>query len=145
MDKKQKAIMIGGAASAVVAGLAPAALASTNVGPVELSATGVTFGGFYGFYEAGAVTHGGFSYNGGLCDTAQDGNGVFVHGKVEGYAYGTKYRNSGGVGTCKDVASPIMWDPQATFTYTGRVQTCQDRGTWIPDLCDAETYYRGYC
>ena len=145
MDKKQKAIMIGGAASAVVAGLAPAALADANAGYITLQTTGVSFAGEYTFYDQGALYNGGFGFTGALCDTERDGDGVFVHGKVSGYAYGQKFRNSLGEGFCTYVQSPVYNDPQALYVNYATVETCRDRGTWLPDNCDKDTYYRSFC
>jgi hypothetical protein len=108
------------------------ALAATS-GTFSLSDTGVSFSS--GYYYFATNTNYDFYYEGNLKDTAVDGNAVFVHGKVAGYGYGPKLYNSG-------FKSQYLNDPAATWVSSGNVEACNDRGSFLPDYCDAKTFYK---
>jgi len=97
-----------------------------------ISTTGVSFtGGYYAFADN---TWYDFYYSGTLNDTASDGNNVFVHGKVAGYGYGPRLYSPG-------FKSQYLDDSSATRVSTANVQACQDRGTFVSDLCSSRNFY----
>lgn len=140
MPTFKKVGIVSGLASGLVAIGAAVAVAATS-GSVDLSTTGVHFTGSYVFYAQG-TNQGGFGYPGKVCDTASDGNSVFVQAQTEGYGYGGRVYDSSGNGTCVS-ENNYVYDPSALYVNSGRIQTCQDRGTLFSDLCKASPiYYR---
>lgn len=123
-----------------------AACVPEKTGAFELSRTGVEFNdGAYRWLASpgcGGESEG-FDYSGSLKDTAADGNGVFVHAKVDGYGYTPRITHSGGKGTSRWVSQGnVHVTGDVCWHETGKVQACQDRGTAFPDLCDAKDLAR---
>lgn len=103
-----------------------------NSGTFTLETTGVRFGnGEFAFYRYESKD---FSYYGYLNDTAADGNGVFVHGKVAGYGYGPRLYSEGW-------KSQWLDDGAANMVSTANVEACVDRGTLYPDRCVERNFY----
>ena len=132
-------------AAAVVAAAAAPAFAAAS-GTFSLSATGVQFNsGRYAWLPisgcSGATE--GYDYSGGLKDSAADGNGVFVHAKVDGYGYAPRIYNSAGSGTTKPIAQfNVHASGDVCYHTSGRIEACQDRGLLFPDICTAKSFTR---
>lgn len=107
---------------------------AADAGPMPtLSNTGVAFdGGNYRFYYNECCRD--FAATGNLRDTARDGNAVFVHARVAGYAYSGRVCNRAGAGMYLYTRLERD-DYQATYVNTADVQACQDRGTLAADIC----------
>ncbi|MEO6627982.1 MAG: hypothetical protein ABIP03_05375 [Aquihabitans sp.] len=80
---------------------------------------------------------------GDLKDTSADGNGVFVHAKVDGYGYTPRIYNSGGNGTSLAInRSNVHVTGDVCYHETGKIEVCQDRGTLFPDVCTSKSLAR---
>lgn len=134
----RRIVAVTATSGVILAASAVGAFAAVD-GNFSLGTTGVTFtSGYYKFKNGGSDDID-FYYSGYLKDTQADGNNVFVHGKVAGYGYGTKLYNNGGSGTVQ-FKSQNLNDPAASRVDTARVEACQDRGTFVSDLCDDQGF-----
>lgn len=127
-------VALAGAFVVALAGSALAYLGST--GTFSLSTTGVAFNSaFYEFHNFETYD---FLYGGYLRDTGCDGNGVFVHAKIEAYGYAPRLTH-GGCNT-QSYKSQWIYSNDITYASSGRVEACQDRGTLYTDLCNAKSF-----
>ena len=132
-------------AGALLLAAAVPALAASS-GTFSLGATGVQFNsGKYAWLAVSGCSGNaeGYNYSGSLKDTAADGNGVFVHAKVDGYGSAARIYHSGGSGTSRSLSQPnIHSNGSVCYHTSGRVEVCQDRGTLIPDICTSKSFTR---
>jgi hypothetical protein len=126
--------------STAVAGVGSTIALAASAGAVHLVTTGVSFKGSYEFLPTNDdAHHGGFHYQGSLCDTSADGNPVFVHATADGFGYGPRTYERGGRGHCRDI-NMISYQLDTPYTKTAKIQVCQDRGIFS-DLCATSTTY----
>jgi len=129
----------GTSGTTAVAGVGSTVALAASSGAVHLSTTGVSFNGSYRFLPTNEG-HGGFLYEGQLCDTSSDGNAVFVHATADGFGYGRRTYERDGNHHCKDI-SVESYQLDTPYTKSAKIQVCQDRGTLFSDLCATSTTY----
>jgi hypothetical protein len=140
MTAKAKILVLLVASATAVAGVGSSVALAASSGAVHLSTTGVSFNGRYRFLPTNDLTdHGGFLYQGQLCDTSSDGNPVFVHATADGFGYGRRTYERGGNHHCKEI-SVVSYQLDTPFTKSAKIQVCQDRGIFS-DLCATSTTY----
>lgn len=129
-------------AATTVLGFAGAASAShyKYLGSLDLRISGGQgrFTGQHEFYAQG-TGHGGYHVWGSVCDTAEDGNGVYSQGRVEGYGWSSKVSDGNGSQSGCGSENREFYDPQATWVNRGQYRVCvDDLGT---DTCEVSQWY----
>lgn len=123
MEKKRAAGVVALMAAVFVGGVASAAYARSGNGPIWVGNTYAHIDGSVYWYPQG-TNHGGMRVYGNLYDDEADSNSVKVNGRVAGYSYTILWTNSNGNGSYV-YGDKVVYDPQATISYSGDVQTCR--------------------
>jgi hypothetical protein len=133
-------------AGGLLVATAGTALAASSGAIPTISAEGVRFArGSYRFDPWPCTSacylgkYSGFNYYGELNDLENDGHDVFVHAKVDGYGYSTRIYRKIGVGV--SLVSQKVYDTNGDPSQRGMVEACTDRGTLIPDSCQAKGWF----
>lgn len=126
--------LVAGVVSLAAGGIA---LAENN-GPSALMTDGVAFAVSVEFMPR-EVSQGCMRVTGKLVDSGDDGNSVYVRGKVHGYSWDGRTEINGVLTSAN--YDQCFVDPAMPKVNYGFVQACRNRSFW-PDNCDEAEYQR---
>ena len=121
---KAKLMAATGLAGALALGVASSAYALGS-GSLNLNNGTGKFTGNYSFLPAG-TQHGGLKVTGSVCDTSNDGNGVYSQGRVHGYDWAARVGDSNGSASGCGSENRVFSDPATTYVSYGYYQVCTD-------------------
>lgn len=120
-----------GSAAALAFGASALAYGS---GSLDLGDDNMRFKGSYTFNN---TTRGGLKVNGTVCDTKNDGNGVYGQGKILGYAWAAKVGDGNGSASGCGTENRTFYSNDVTYVSYGWYQICtDDLGS---DTCDVSS------